>query len=157
MIEIAKTNFFNVVPPQAVVNNAAYTCNVIDTAGYDYCTIVVTTGATDAAYTVFKVQESDTKSNTTALTSGADVTGLVFGTSADIAGNTSALPSSTSDNKVYLFEVDCRGRKRYLLPAFTVGGAGTTGAFLSCTAILSRAKTVPVTAADRNVGDILRV
>lgn len=156
MVEAQKTYFFNVVPPQAVVNNAAYSANVIDTNGYDYCTIVVTTGATDAAYTVFKVQESDTKSNTTALTSGADVTGLVFGTSNNIAGSASALPTSTSDNNIYLFEVDCRQRKRYLLPAFTVGTNGSTGAYLSCTAILSRAKTVPVSATNRNCGDILR-
>lgn len=150
-----QTKLFSVVPPGAIVDNASYTANVIDTLGYDYCVITCYVGATDIAMTALKVQESDTKSNTTTLTSGADVTGLVFGTSSDIAGSTSSLPSSTADNTFLRFEIDCRKRKRYLLPVATAGD-GTTGTYMACWAELSRAEIAPVSASDRGCGQILR-
>lgn len=148
--------FFSVAPPAAIVDNTSVTCNVIDTAGYDYCEVWCYLGATDIATVALKVQESDTKSNTTTLTSGADVTGLVFGTSSNIAGSTSALPSSTADNNCYKFEIDLKGRKRYLLPVVT-GGDGTNGTYYTLWATLSKAETGPVTASGRGFGDILRV
>ncbi len=57
-----------------------------------------------------------------------DVTGLVYGTSAGIAGTTSALPTATDDNKCFKFEIDLRGRKRYLDLVATCGD-GATGTF----------------------------
>lgn len=150
------TKKFLVTAPAAIVDNASWTCNVIDTQGYDYCSIDILLGATDIAMAALKVQESDTKSNTTALTSGADVTGLVFGTSTDIDGNTSSLPSSTTDNTVVRVEVDCRKRKRYLLLVAT-GGDGAAGAYMASVATLSRAEIVPVSATNRGCGQILRV
>ena len=155
-VEAQKDKFLNVTPPAAAWDNATVTANVIDTLGYDYCRIIVSLGAIDTALTGMKVQESDTKSNTTALTSGADVTGLVYGTSNGISGSASALPSSTTDNNLYAFEIDCRQRKRYLLPVITVPD-GTITAFASIVAQLSRAKIVPVSASDRGFGEILRV
>jgi Tfp pilus assembly protein PilX len=150
------TKFVNVIPPAAIVDNASYTANVIDTLGYDYCVVNFHIGATDIAMAALKVQESDVKSNTTALTSGADVTGLVFGTSTDIAGSTSALPTSTADNTIVRCEIDLTKRKRYLLPVATAGD-GAAGTYLSCTAELSRAEISPVTASERGCGQILRV
>jgi hypothetical protein len=143
-------------PPAAIVDNATLTSNVIDTLGYDYCEILVIKGATDIADVACKVQESDVKSNTTALTSGADVAGLVYGTSTNIAGTTSALPSSTADNTVTKFEIDLKGRKRYLLPVVTHGD-GAAGGFSTIIALLSKAEVQPNTAAARGYGDILRV
>lgn len=150
------TKLFSVVPPGAIVDNAGYTANVIDTLGYDYCKVVCHIGATDIAMAALKVQESDTKSNTTTLTSGADVTGLVFGTSTDIAGTTSSLPSSTADNTFVVCEIDCRKRKRYLLLVATAGD-GAAGTYMSAHAELSRAEIAPVSASDRGCGQILRV
>lgn len=150
-----KRKWVSVTPPAAIVDNAALTCNVIDTLGYDFCQIYVYTGATDIAAVAMKVQESDTKSNTTALTSGADVTGLVSGTSNNIAGSTSALPTSTADNTCYLFEVDCRGRKRYLLPVVTAGD-GAAGSYYAIHAELSAPEVAPVTASERGCLEILR-
>lgn len=156
MQNLQNVTYFHVTPPAAIVDNATVVSNVIDTKGYDYCSIVVSRGATDILDVALKVQESDVKSNTTALTGGADVTGLVFGTSTNIAGSTSALPTSTADNNVYVFEIDLKGRKRYLLPVITHGD-GTAGAYSHCLALLSKAEIQPVTASARGCGDILRV
>lgn len=150
------TKFVSVTPPAAIADNTTVVSNVIDTLGYDYCEIFVYKGATDIADVACKVQESDTKSNTTALTSGADVTGLVYGTSTNIAGSTSALATSTADNTCQKFEIDLRGRKRYLLPVVTHGD-GTAGAFSCVWALLSKADVVPTSASDRGHNDILRV
>ena len=143
--------YVNVTPPAAIIDNASATTGVIDCLGYNYAQIIVSLGATDIAMTALKVQESD------ASGSGfADVTGLVFGTSADIAGNTSALPTATNDNDLFIFEVDLRGRKRYLDLVATFGD-GTAGTFASVLAILSRAEDAPVTATERGAVQILRV
>lgn len=147
---------FIVASPAVITDNASVACNVIDTKGYDYCVVDVIIGATDIATVALKMQESETKANTTTLTSGADVTGLVFGTSTNIAGSTSALPTSTADNKVYRFEIDCKARARYLLPVLT-GGDGAAGSYYAAIAYLSKAEIQPVTATARGFGDILRV
>src|SRR5689334_4585204 len=105
MIHTQNDTFFSITPPAAIYDNAGLSCNVIDTKGYDYCRIFLYLGATDIVHVALKVQESETKSNTTALTTGVDVTGLVFGTSTNIAGSTSALPTSTADNNCYCFDI----------------------------------------------------
>lgn len=156
MNPLQSTKTFVVTPPVAIVDNASWDCNVIDTLGYDYLTIDFILGFSDIAMAALKVQESDTKSNTTALTSGADITGLVFGTSTNIAGTTSSLPSSTADNTVVTCEIDCRKRKRYILPVATAGD-GTSGTYLTILATLSRAEIAPTSASDRGRGQILRV
>lgn len=156
MINAQNNTFFSVTPPAAIVDNAALACNVIDTLGYDYCEVFVYHGATDIADVACKVQESDTKSNTTTLTSGADVTGLVYGTSTNIAGSTSSLPSSTADNTCHKFEIDLKGRKRYLLPAVTAGD-GAAGTYFAIFALLSKAEVQPTSASGRGYADILRV
>jgi len=146
----------NAVIPATIVNNAAVSSLVIDTAGFEYLEIVVQLGATDIALTAFKVQEADAKTNSTTLTSGADVPGTVFGTDANDAGTTSTLPSATDDNKIYKFEIDLRGRKRYLQFQATVGN-GATGAFIAAVAELSRGAQVPTSAADKGVAQLMRV
>lgn len=131
----------SVTPPAAIVDNAGYTTAEIDTYGYDYCVINVYLGATDIAMAALKVQESDTSGS-----GFADVTGLVFGTSANDAGSTSTLPSATDDNKFFSFFIDLKGRKRYLGLVATAGD-GTTGTYLTAWAELWRGKEPPRTAA----------
>lgn len=143
--------FVSVTPPAAIVDDASYTTAEIDTLGYDYCTIVCYLGATDIAMVALKVQESDTSGS-----GHADVTGLVYGTSTDIAGSTSSLPSSTDDNKAFVFEIDLKGRKRYLDVVATAGN-GTNGTFATIFALLSRGDETPVTASERGVGNVLRL
>jgi len=148
--------YVTVYAPAAIVDNASLTTNVIDTKGYDYCTIIVQLGATDIGITALKVQEDDTTSSGTALTSGADVTGLVWGTSANHVGTTSTLPSGTNDDTIFVFEVDCRARKRYLDVTFTMGD-GSTGGFATIIAVLSRGNNQLTTAAGRGATEILRL
>ena len=150
MNQLQNTKLVSITPPAAIVDNASYTTASIDTQGWDYLQVVVYLGATDIAMTALKLQESDTDG------SYADVTGLVFGTSSNIAGSTSTLPSATDDNKFFVFDVDLRGRKRYFDLVATAGD-GTAGTFLTAFAILSRGKEQPVTAAERGASQILRV
>lgn len=148
--------YVSVVPPAAIVDNAALTCNAIDTQGFRFARITVYLGATDIAVAAAKVQESDVAASATALTSGADIAGTVFGTAINDAGSTSTLPSATDDNKFFTWEIDLRGRKRYLLPVIT-GGDGSAGAYFAVFAELFRGEQVPTTAAQKGIGQNLRV
>jgi hypothetical protein len=100
------------------------------------------------------IKHTITDANT--LSSGADVTGTRFGTDANDTGSTSTLPSATDDNKLFKFEIDTRGRKRYLDVALT-GGDGSAGAYFVAWAELSRGEQVPTTAAQKGAAQNLRV
>lgn len=143
--------FVSVTPPGALVDNASLTTAAVDTSGYDYCTFILYLGATDIAMAALKVQESDDSG----MSGAADVSGLVVGTSTNISGSTSALPSATDDNKAMCFEVDCKGRKRYL-DIVATGGDGTSGAYFTAFALLWNGEVAPTTAADRGFDEILR-
>lgn len=151
MLAPQSDKFVMVTAPAAIIDNASLTTTEIDTQGFDYAEIMVIIGATDIALTALKVQESDTSGS-----GHADVTGLVYGTSADISGSTSSLPGATDDNKCFLFEVDLRKRKRYLDVVATVGD-GTAGAFVTVVARLSRRDEALQSASARGYGNILRV
>lgn len=140
----------SVTPPAAIYDNTALTTASVDTKGWGYAKFVLYLGATDIAMTVLKLRESDDDSTY------SDVTGAIYGTSNNIAGSTSALPTATDDNKFFTIEVDLRGRKRYLDLSATAGD-GATGTYASVHCVLSRAADGPVTAAERGCGDILRV
>lgn len=151
MIDSQCNKFLQVIAPVAIKDDASWTTNEIDTKGWDYCTIVFSLGATDIAMAALKVQESDTSGS-----GFADVTGLVYGTSNNTGGSASTLPSATDDNKLFLFQVDLRGRKRYLDLVATAGN-GTAGSYGSAIAILSRGELGPETAAEQGASQILRV
>lgn len=140
----------NITPPAAIIDNAAVTVTEIDTKGFDYAVILVNLGATDIAMTALAVTESDTSGS-----GHANVTGLVYGTSTDIEGSTSSLPSATDDNGVFAFEIDLRGRKRYLDLSATVGD-GTAGTFITIQAILCRAAEFPTTLTEKGLTGCLR-
>lgn len=146
----------SVTPPAAIVDNATLVANVIDTQGFRFCRIVCYYGESDIAVASAKVQEADAKTDATTLTSGADITGTVFGTATNDAGSTSAVPSATDDNKFFTWEIDLRGRKRFLQPII-VGGNGSSGAFFAVHAELYRGEVVPTTAAQKGVDENLRV
>jgi hypothetical protein len=155
MFDLQNDKIVNVIPPGAVVDNAAFTSTVVDTAGFDTVAFVVSLGATDAALATLKIQESDTKTDATTLSSGSDVTGLVWGTSTDPdTGTTSALPSATDDNKVFVAYVDTKARKRYLQLQATAGN-GTTGTYLNAVAVLGRAGQGAYDAETRGLGSNL--
>jgi len=114
----------NVTPPAAIVDNASFTTNSIDTAGYGKLAVYFSLGATDIAMAALKLQEADDDS------AYGDITGCVYG-----ASGAPALPSATDDNKVFGFFVNLAGRKRYIDVVATAGD-GSTGTFGSCIAVL---------------------
>jgi hypothetical protein len=127
---------FLVTPPGAINDNAAFTTNEIDTLGYDYLAIKVLLGATDIPVAALKLTESD-------------VTGVGH---ADIAGanmlTDGTAPTAVSDNGIFTFFVNLKGRKRFIDVAFT-GGDGAVGTYAAVLAELSNAKICPSTAALR--------
>lgn len=149
MIPEQNNKYLIVTSPAAILDNASATTNSIDTKGWDYLTVLCTVGATDIAMTALKLGQSDTDSSYT------DVTGLVFGTSTNIDAATSALPTATDDNKLFAFEVDLRGKKRYFDLTATAGN-GTAGTYFSAVAILSRGEISPITAAGKGADEVLR-
>lgn len=150
MRELQKTKFVAVVPPGIIKDNADFASVEIDTAGWDWLLVVVALGATDIAMAALKLQQSDTSGS-----GFADVTGLIVGTSANTDGGTSALPSATDDDKIVVFEVDLRGKKRYFDLVATAGN-GTTGTYLSAVGILGKGDSVLQTMAGRGCDEILR-
>ena len=144
MNELRNVKYVSVTPPGAILDDASATTAEIDTLGFSHLTIVCQVGATDIAMTALKVTESDT-----AGSGHADVTGLVFGTSTDIGGAASALPSATDDNGFFVFQIDLRGRKRYIDLTATMGN-GTLGGYFVAFGILSRAASSPTTEAAIN-------
>ena len=151
MVNAQARKIVRVIDPAAIVDNASFTTQEIDTRGFDYAQIVCYLGATDIAHAALKVQESDTSGS-----GFADVTGLVFGTSNNTAGSASTLPSATDDNKFFTFDIDLKSRKRYLDLVATAGD-GAVGTFMAAWCVLSRAGETPMSAADRNESQILRV
>ena len=139
MNRMQNIKYVAVTPPAAIIDNASATTAEIDTLGFDYLTVVAHLGATDIAMTALAVTESDTTGS-----GHANVTGLVYGTSTDIDGNTSALPSADDDNKFFVFQIDLRGRKRYIDVTATCGD-GAAGTYLTIIGMLSRADDTPVT------------
>jgi hypothetical protein len=151
MIHAQDVKYVSVTPPAAIVDNAPYPTAEIDRIGYDYATIIVYLGATDIAMSALTVTESDTSGS-----GHGNVTGLIYGTSTDIDGSTSSLPSATDDNGFFIFEIDLRGRKRYLDVTATAGD-GSAGTFATILCILSRAGIGNDSIADSGATGILRV
>lgn len=151
MIPAQRQKFVSLVPPAVIVDNASLTVAELDTVGFDYCQIVFYLGATDIAMTALVVTESDT-----AGSGHANVTGLIFGTSNNLTGSASTFPAATDDNKFFIFDIDLRGRKRYLDVTATVGN-GTSGQYTAAFAILSRTEDGGTDAAAQGAAQVLRV
>lgn len=141
-----------ITPPGAIIDNAAATTATIDTLGASYLEVYVGLGALDIAVATMKMQESDDSG----MSGAADVSGLVFGTSLNDTGSTSSLPTATDDNKWYKFEIDLRGRKRYLDLSLTLGD-GAAGTYVAAFAMLDLMTNEPDTAAKKGFAQILRI
>ena len=92
---------------QVSTTNAATATGVIDTLGFSYCsidTIMATSNAVSNNPTVFDLLESDD----TVVTNAVTVSGFIGDTDWTIPN------CVTSGNYGIKFNVDCRGRKRYL-------------------------------------------
>lgn len=151
MIHAQRTKYVTVIHPAAIRDNLQYPEVEIDCVNFDHLTVVAYLGATDIAMAALEIQETDTTG-----AGEANVTGLVYGTSNDITGTLSVLPSATDDDSFFIFEIDLRGRKRFLSLVATAGD-GTVGTFLAAFGILSRAEDGPFSASDKGVANVLRV
>lgn len=138
------------IAPQVRKDDAAWTATAIDTKGFEYLTILFNIGATDIAFASLSVTHSDTDS------SYGPLTGAVFGTSADIAGNTSSLPGADQSDTMLRVDIDLKTAKRFVKVAGAAGN-GSTGTYLSAVGLLSRANSVPTTAAQLGCAQVLRV
>jgi hypothetical protein len=144
MIYATTFKSINVTPPAAAVNNATVTTPSVDRKGYDYACYKIVLGATDVGLTALKLQESDDNATF------ADIPGL------DYSVAPATLPTNAQGGKIFAFDVDLRGRKRYLKPIITIG-AGTTGAFITVQAELHRGEQIPKDAATRGLAATLSV
>lgn len=140
----------SITPPAAISDNATLTTGEIDTLGWSYLTIVVYEGATDIAMAALSVTQSDTSGS-----GHANVTGLVWGTSTNIDGSTSALPSATDDNLFQVAQIDLKGKKRYIDVTATTGD-GAAGTYIAILGILSRPQVSPSSASEAGANEILR-
>lgn len=132
----------------SATNAGTYTSANIDTLGLDYVSIDIS-ATTQSASTqagspsVLKIQESDT----TVVTSFADCVNF-RGASATATNVDFVVPiGKTSGQNAYKFNVDCRGRKRYL----NVVISPTTSQTFQVTANGFRSEQSAVTAAKANV------
>ena len=142
--------YINVTPPAALLDNTSAATTSVDTTGFSYAAFIVSLGATDIALTALKLQEADADSGY------ADVTGAIFGTSANPLGTTTTLPAATDDNKLYAIFVNLQGRKKWLDMVITFGD-GTSGGYCSCLGVLSGADSFETLAANMNIAQYLVV
>ncbi len=149
--QIENYKLMSITPPAAIVDDASATTAEIDMKGWDHARIVVALGATDIAMTALSVTESDTTGS-----GHAAITGAVFGSSLDIDGNTSALPSATDDNGFFVVDIDMRGRKRFLDVVATAGN-GSAGTYIAIHAELFRGDVMPVTVAGHGATGLLQI
>lgn len=140
---------FNVLSPAAIVDNASYTTNCVDTQGFTSVAYYVHIGATDIAMVALKVQESDTLTNATTLGgTPVDISGANFATAP------ATLPSATADNTILRVIVKVRGNRLRYQKLVATAGDGTVGTFLACIAVCTP-KEVPNTVAGLGLGQQL--
>lgn len=143
MKQLQNSKVFNLIPPAAIKDNAAFSTLVLDLVdfdGADYVEFVGVLGSIDASMAVLKVMESDTKTDATTL--GGTPTLVVDATTK---------PGASDDNKPFVFGLDLRKpRERYLQLQATAGD-GAAGTFLSAVAIASRPINSSPSAADRGL------
>ena len=135
-IDMQNAKFAALLAPISV-NGTAATTTELDTAGYDYCTIVVQAGSLGATMDELSLTDSDT-----AGSGHAAITGVTW-----------TDPVGTTDNgKVFAAFIDLRKRKRYL-KLVADPGAGAT--LISAVGILTRAEVSPTSATERGLGEQL--
>ena len=144
MIQITQTKKIQLAWPQGRVNNATVTCTSADRSGYDYAVVRVTLGANDAGFSTFKMQEADDNATFN------DVPGTDFSIAPLV------LPTTANGNTLWEFQLDLRGRKRYLKPLL-IAGNGTLGVFVAVSAELFRAEQTPITAAQQGLAGVVTV
>lgn len=125
------------ISPGAIVDNAAFTTDIIDMKGVKEALFIVQFGAMDIAAAVCKLTESEV----------SDMTGATDVSGADFSVSPLTVPSATDDNLLFGIHIVNRGnRKRYLDVSLT-GGDGTAGTYAGGLVLLAKQDTQPTTAA----------
>ena len=127
-----------VTKPGAIVDDAAFTTDTVDTMGFRKARFVVGLGALDIALAALKLQESDASN----MSGASDVAG------ADFSVSPLTLPSASDDNKLYAIHVDLRGKKRYMDLSLT-GGNGSNGTYAVAWVDLYDAEEMPDSVTER--------
>jgi hypothetical protein len=130
--------------------NGATASGLIDTMGYDWCTIDIIAATADVVSnkpSVLKLQEADT----TDATNLVDVVGARGGTDFVIPNANTAATAALQNT--YTFNVDCRSRKRYLSPTISP----QTTQVITIVAKLGRAEQSPVTPAKANTMTLVEI
>ncbi len=131
------------------VDNAAFTTTEIDTKGYAKMAIIASFGNVPANVAAMTVTQSDT-------TGSGHTAYITVGTTTDIAGDTTALPTAAGgDGTSLLFHVNLDGKKRYHDLTVTAGNGSGTVTECSAIAILYNAQDCPVTATQRGVAHVV--
>lgn len=118
------------IDPGAIIDNAAFPSNVIDTAragGAKFLALILHVGTTDVDIASLKVNQSDTKTDDTTLDSPTEL--------ADYSAS-ATLPTAADGGKLFGFLIDLRrgDLKRYVQLAATAGD-GTNGTYASAIAL----------------------
>jgi hypothetical protein len=144
---LQQCKFQHFIAPGVIKDNAAFTIVSVDTAGWDYLTIVFQIGATDIAMAALMLKEADADS------AHAEIVATDFSdtTQLDIDGAALGLPAADADNTLRVVHLDLRKRKRYINASVTAGD-GSAGTYLSALAILSRGEIGPRTSAGQGAG-----
>lgn len=124
------------------VTNGGTATGVVDTLGYDFLSLDLlqtTSNNTTNNLSVCKLAESDT----TDATNYSDVTAFV----GDGTGGFTVPVADTSNSQLYKFNMDLRGRKRYI----KLSASPLTTQSLTAIANLHLGEQSPVSAANANV------
>jgi len=141
----------SIVINQASTTNAATASGNVDTLGFDHLELDVLMATSNAATnnpSVLKLSESDD----TVVTNFADITAAVGdGTGGFTIPN--AETAATNEPYGVKFNVDLRGRKRYL----KLSVSPLTTQVITAIANLTRADEAPITAAQANVDALVEL
>jgi len=130
--------------------NGATATGVVDTLGFDWATIDIIAATADVVSnkpSVLKIQESDD----TVASNFADITGLRGGTDFTIPNANTAATAVVQN--VYKFNVDLRGRKRYLRGVYSPQTTQT----VTLVANLGKGEQAPISAAKANAMTLAEV
>lgn len=133
MFHLQNIKFANAITAGPLSSNDTAVGTYVDTLGYHELALVFTLGTTTIAMEAIKLQESDTTSNFSDITSAA-LTGATF--------------SATSDGSIGVIFLDLRGRKRYINFVADPGAAAT---IMNGTFLLARADQTPNSATERGL------
>ena len=135
MLDPRACSYHQLIDP--VANAGATTEETLDTIGFRHATVIVGLGNAASSTTTLKMTESDASD----MSGSADISGANFDGGTDVDGDTLALPGSSDDDKLDIFEIHLGpNRKRYLRPEVVVGGSTSA---VYCIAILSDGANAP--------------